>query len=420
MRDALSAAQGSLAARSAARRAAARRLADVAAALWAAGIVVGTLRPAPTQNPATALLLADVGRNLALFAPLGLLLGSRYALGAVLVAGALLAGGVELLQAAIPGRDASAVDFAADAAAVAAGAALARRVSLLDGRRAAWGAAAAGLAAASALLLPALALRPHLPRGVYYVAWNPDHPAYGPFPGEIRAASVAGVPIGASGAAPDSGLLRRALASGAPVVVEAVRRREPDGVAPMVRINDADHEILLVGADGDDLVVGLHSVGGTLGLEEPLLRGRGALAGVALGEPFTVALARRGLAWRARVGAAEVGPFGPTPGSVWRLWIHDERVAKGRRRGYDALSVGALFAAVGLFARGGRVALAGFAAPLAALAAAPVTGMAATPPGEWAAAGAGLVAGALAARAAARWLEPAGRPARPSPAGEAP
>jgi VanZ family protein len=185
----------------------------LAAGVWLAVILAATLTPLPNQTAQSAaspwwcvacgdLGAVDLAQNILLFMPLGVALaaGTRR-LGIVILIGASLSLGIELLQATlIAGRDASLGDLLANAVGSGLGAALRRNAPALayPGRAASrWLAAGAGLFALATLAGSAWLLTPSpLPRRAI-VSSAPRIALYDRFPGQILEA-------GASGRAGDS------------------------------------------------------------------------------------------------------------------------------------------------------------------------------------------------------------------------
>jgi VanZ family protein len=380
---------------------------------WLVVIGVATLWPAVlprvaldagVAGPPHLPELADVGRNVVLYAPLGFALGlGRHGLAVILALGVVLAVGVELAQLAIPGRDPSVADVAVDALAVAVGALLARRASASLRARGGLNALVLGVSGAGALLLPALALRPVAYSGFYYPAWTPDPPPLVQFPGRVVAARIGELPLPAAGRSPDWETLGARLAAGAPLAVRAVLDGPPGGVAPIVRVNGEGFELLLLAADGRDLVLRQRTRGDVLGFEAPLFTAAGSLGLVQPGATFDLELRSEGLGWQVRVGDGAPVSVGPTPGSAWRLWFRSAALPEALRRAVDALSVGLVFLAVGFWLRPSWAAGVGLLAVVSALLAGPgVGGLLPTPAREWAAAAAGLALGLALACAARR------------------
>jgi len=385
---------------------------------WLVVVLVATLwpffwldRPAPSLESGAARVvgrlpgLADIGRNVLLYAPLGLALAFRHwRLAAIVGLGAALASGVELAQIVVPGRDSSLADVVVDTLAVAAGALLARHVSVSSSQERGWNALVAGALGAVALLLPAVALRPVVSSGPYYPAWTPEPPPYVQLPGRVVAARIGEVPLPATGRVPEWGAPRAQLESGAPLAVRAVLDHMPAELAPIVRINGQGwFELILLAADGQDLVVRERGIGQLVGLEPPLFPAVGALRSVGAGAPFDLELRRDGLGWQVRVGGGASMALGPTPGSAWRLWVGSDPLSERTRRVLDALSLGLMFFAVGFWLRPTWPASAGLAVLGSALLAGPaVGGLLPTPTREWIAAGLGLALGASLGRLARR------------------
>jgi hypothetical protein len=368
---------------------------------WLLLVLSVTLIPAFGPGTAAGVArLADVVRNLVLFAPLGLLLGlSGSPIRKAALFGGLLSAAIETAQIWIPGRHPGVPDVAVDALGVALGAGFARALIGPFSRspaRSAWLALAAGVLAAAIFLLPGVLLRPAPPPSRYFTAWTPDYPRYVTFPGKVLEASIGDVPIEPSGPSRRSATLRKRLSDGSAIALRAVAQAREAGIAPLVRINDGRWEVLLVGVQGDDLVVRRHAVAADLGFEEPLFRLPEALAGVTPGRPFRVDLEPKGAAWQASVAGSAARSIGPTPASAWRLVADSDAFPEPLQRALDALALALVFGSIAIWFRPRGPAIAGLALALAALVLAPgLTGVVSSPPGEWVGVAIGLWGGAL-------------------------
>lgn len=369
-------------------------------ALWSLLVLSLTLGPGfGTGTPAAGASLADVVRNMLLFAPAGVLvvLSGRPVIAAALFA-VLFSTAIEIAQLFIPGRFPGVRDVVMNTLGATIGAGFAVATigpTFRSPARSARLALALGALGAGALLLPGILLKPAPSARSYHQAWTPVHPRYVPFSGRVLAASIGGVPIGESGPA-RSAALREKLLDGSAIEIRALRERTRDGVAPLVRLNDGRFEVLLVGVEGDDLVVRRHSLGAELGFEEPLFRSEGALARVEMGQPFELELVPRGLSWQVRVEDAAPQRFGPTPAAIWRLIADSDSFSESLRRGLDALVLALVFGTLAIWFRLRALAILGLSLVVGALFLGPgLSGLAASPPGEWLGVAVGLVGGSL-------------------------
>jgi hypothetical protein len=202
---------------------------------------------------------ADAVLNTLLFVPLGFGLGLLSpALWAGVIGGALTSGFVETVQVFVAGRDASLGDLLSNVAGAAAGALAGRhwRVWILPHAREArrlryaWAVGAVGSFVAAALLLA-----PALPQSTWYVQWTARLGHFAPYHGRIINTSLAGAPL-RPGPVRESRTALAQLRSGAPLTILFHAGPPPAELAPIVSIyDDAQREILVVGARGADLVV---------------------------------------------------------------------------------------------------------------------------------------------------------------------
>ena len=368
---------------------------------WLLAILAVTLVPAwGAGTAAGAAQSADVVRNLVLFAPLGLLWGlSGRTVRQAALAGVLLAAAIETAQIWIPGRYPGLLDVAVDGLGVALGAACGNALigpvfrSPVRSARLALG---AGCLTAAIVMLPGILLRAAPPPSRYFPAWTPDHPRYAIFPGRVLEATLGDLPIETSGPSARSAALRERLSDGSAIAVRAVAEGREPGIAPLIRINDASREILLVGVQGDDLVVRRHAVASDLGLVEPLFRLPDAVVAVPPGQPFRIHLEPEGAVWRASVAGWSNGWIGPTPASAWRVVADSDAFSETLRRGLDALALALAFSSIAIWLRPRALAAAGLVSALGALVFAPkLTGVVPSPPREWAGVAVGLGVGAL-------------------------
>ena len=345
--------------------------------------------------------LSDFIANVLLFVPLAAgLMVCGVAARRIVAAAFLLATAIELAQLAIPGREST----LGDVLAAALGAAL-----VVLGRRA-WPArrsVRAGLLAAAAALslvtLAGLALRPSLPPTVWYGQWTAALGQFEWYRGRLLRVTLGGAPL-ADGRFPDSRPVRAGLAAGEPLAVRAVAGPRTRRLAPLFSIADSAYrEILVVGADRDDLVLRVRTVAAGLGLAQPDIRWRGALAAARPGDTLAIGMRRNGRGYCLEVNGTERCGLGVTAGRAWALLRDVPELPAAAQAALDCVCVALLMLAVGLVTTrnaAGLVTALGALAGMAALP--PALGLLPTPALQLAASAAGFVAGRLAPGAGER------------------
>ncbi len=314
-----------------------RVLAGFAAAAATAVILALTLQPASaavdTREVLTTTCIicgsrgtADAILNVFLFAPFGAaLVLAGWRVGWVVLTAALLSTGIEATQLGLVGRYASVGDVIWNTT----GAALAALLAARAGSIRAWvvthrRAAGAALVALPVVVVGATAwlLLPAPQEGTYYGQWTADlGPSLGVYRGRIFQATIGDQPA-PSRRLRDSAASRRAILAGEPIRLRFVAGAPPARLAPIFSIYDGrHHEVLLLGAEGDDMVLRIRRKAEALRLDEPTLRWRGALAGIAPGDTITAALRRSG-PWGFCLKVTRPGPSadGCAEVGAWRGW----------------------------------------------------------------------------------------------------
>jgi len=313
-------------------------------------ILVATLRPVGGELPHGwnfALIEGDEGiaeilQNVLLFIPLGvaLALGNPRTLRNI-AAGALLSLAVEFTQQWIPGRDPSVGDLVFNTLGTAVGVLLVRTAPTWlwpPAGRAAWLSLASAALAATVWLGTGWLLQPLLPPANAVAIRNPDvgHDA------DLYAGHVLAV----------SGRLGVAE----PLRITATAGTRSRRLAPLVLMEEGSRRTL-IGVDRETLVLRNYSRSRLLGLDKPDLRARGALAGVAPGDTFTVTAWTDGkgpafcLALDEKEWEKKWCGLGYTIGAGWRLIFfrgHFPPLALGL---LDALWVAGTCLGVGFWAR---------------------------------------------------------------------
>jgi len=390
-----------------------RRLLVLLAAL---PIALATLPPSagPAEPLGTLCLVcgtrgaADIILNVALFAPFGAALAfwlRRERLAPVAL-GALVSIGIETLQLVIPGRDPNPGDVLANTLGAALGAGLVRLAPawIAPARPRARGLGAAALLGAGVTVAATGALlRPALPDTVYYGQWTADLGHLEHYRGRVLDARVgdAAVP---SRRFDDSDRLRDLIARGAPIRVTAIAGPRPTALAPIFSIyDDRRQEVLLLGADRDDLVFRYRTHGVRVRLDRPDLRLPGVLRGIRGGDMIRLAVERAGpgQALCLSAGDRHSCDVGFTAGRGWGLLLYREAIPGYGKRALDLAWLAALFAPAGFWLRRGREPVAAATLAVTGLVLIPpAAGLLATPPIEIAAALVGIGAGTAAGRAA--------------------
>ncbi len=299
-----------------------KQYAILAVALSTLAILVATLHTAGGELPTGWSLtisdgddaLAGLIQNLLLFIPLGasLVLAGVHPLVAVAI-GSALSCSVEFAQQWIPGRDPSLGDIICNANSTAIGVALvvfAPRWLWPPPRRAAWQALATACLAVLVWLGTGAVLRPIFPDPPYHDLWTPDWDFWGHYRGKVLSSQ-------GTISARD-----RTFALRATVVAPT---RPPGRDSPLVVIADSrGTNLLILGADGSDLLLLYHTRALPLTLEHPDLRWRGALARVAPQDTFTAQTWRGEHGVCLGVNSAQRCGYGYTIGDGWKLIFYPE------------------------------------------------------------------------------------------------
>jgi hypothetical protein len=277
---------------------------------WLGVLVVGTLTPGGMRDPARAggfslcLICGDTGGadavlNLILFVPLGVWVGLRRGPLAALLAGILLSSGIEIIQFWVPGRYSTLGDLAWNSLGATAGAtALSAVRSWLNGpqskaaRVVALGVPAVGLSALGFALEPARTTVP------YVAEWTPAGTYLEQYGGQILRPTLNGEPI-PNGPFPGDSDPDAVLAGDWTLEARVVMGVPPTSMAPILRMY-ADNGMLILGADGDDLVWRQRLLARVLHLSYTDFRAYGLLADHAVGDTIAVGAARSGCRRRTR------------------------------------------------------------------------------------------------------------------------
>ncbi len=240
--------------------------------------------------------LADALRNIALFGPLGFVLPR--ALGSTrvaLVALILLAVGIEVSQLVIPGRDSNPSDVLFNTLGGVLGVGLIRSLStwFVPGpapRRAFVALYCAGLLLAFGGV--GIASRPILPVGGVIGQWAPIRERHVPFAGLIHSVEIEGRTL-PSWAVPGGREMFRDFLDSRPLTVRFSRGTQTQGPQLLARVvMPGNRELLVLGIQGDGVVVRVRSGFTQLRLYEPVTTLPGVLTGVAAGDAVELSVFR--------------------------------------------------------------------------------------------------------------------------------
>ncbi len=346
----------------AARSRAARWLELAAFVAW--GVLVGalTLTPVSGWSPRMSggcLLCGEVGgadlvRNVLMFMPAGVYLARRgFSVVLGIGIGLLLSASIELAQWFVPGRHASARDVIVNGLGVGVGAVfyLALRYAILARARAV-------LIAAAALPVLGVAItgwlyRPVSTDGEYYAQWVPRRPYYARWNGALLGAEVNGIrtPIGRMR---ETAPVRSALERGGPVALR-LRRGQPTPslTAFYVVMDDIQREVLMIGGEGDDLVVRPRIVATDMRLDHPDLRFANYLARWTANDTLALEITTNDAGRVCVRDAAErICAARPSLGAGWAVVMWQGSLSHAAKRALDAATTLLLLAPLALIAAG--------------------------------------------------------------------
>ena len=254
--------------------------------------------------------LGELIANLILFIPLGvaLTLAGVKPL-RVVAAGALLSFTVEFLQQWIPGRDPSLGDIVANTNSTALGVLVvvaARFWLFAPARRSAWQALGTAVIAVLVWWGTAMMLRQTAPPLPYDVVLTPDLQGFGHYNGSVID-------------------VRPARTGGRLDITVTAATEPPNRSSPLIAILDRNGaRVHMLSVDHTDLTLRYHMPALDATLEQPDLRLRGALRGVAPGDTFTAATWHDSTDICLRVNATQRCGLGYTIGDGWKLIYYPE------------------------------------------------------------------------------------------------
>ncbi|UCC25134.1 MAG: VanZ family protein [Gemmatimonadales bacterium] len=329
------------------------------AGIWLGAVAVITLSPGPPPRPWTEEIptlclfcggrgAADAILNVVLFLPLGVLLGHWRGVAAAVLGGALASGAIETTQFFLPGRNPAMGDIVWNATGAAVGA-----LAGMGLRRWLWK-EPPRVAKVLAVALPALYLglagwmaHPAGTESRYYGQWTADLGFMDHYRGELLAAEIDGVPVpsgpyGLDDPVPD---VEREFRLEATVVKGPAPRR----IAPVVSVYDGtQQEILVLGAQGDDLIWRLRDRAKALGFDFREVRVPGALGSVSVGDTVEIRASRVGGSLCLGVAETSWCDLGFAPSRTWSYLMNLEGASPAFRALLDTAWMATLFFLVGL------------------------------------------------------------------------
>ena len=234
--------------------------------------------------------VADAILNVVLFTPVGVALAVLIRPARAILAGILLSVAIESAQLWVPGRHSSVGDLVFNTTGTLLGALLLAAVPmLLRPTRVAARRLALGWSAAVLLVLfgGLWLMQPSLPVANYYGQWTPRLGSYAFYDGQVVGARIGELAL-PSWRLDDSAVARDAMRAGS-LEVTAIAGNPPRAVAPIFSMADgAERQIMLLGADRDQLVFRYHTRAMQLRLDSPDHRFDGAFAGVVPGDSLEI------------------------------------------------------------------------------------------------------------------------------------
>jgi len=144
------------------------------------------------------------------------------------------------------------------------------------------------------------------------------------YPGQIVAATLDGLTIPA-GLSVESRRLRALLLSGAQLRVIAIAAAPVTAQAPLVTLHDAlRNEILLLAAQGDDIVFRLRTRAAAAELDSPAIRAHGVLRRLSPGSAMTVTMWRPGRSYCVDVNGHSACGLAYTLGVGWTFFVYSQ------------------------------------------------------------------------------------------------
>jgi glycopeptide antibiotics resistance protein len=144
------------------------------------------------------------------------------------------------------------------------------------------------------------------------------------YPAPFVSATLGGLPL-ASGLAAESSRLRAELLAGTPVTIKTIAVARVPSLAPLASLHDVNrNEILLIAAEGHDVIIRLRSRAAAAELDSPPVRAAGILRGVSPGDALTMTIGRSGGRLCVVVNERSECGLGFTLGMGWTLLAYSQ------------------------------------------------------------------------------------------------
>ena len=170
-------------------------------------------------------------------------------------------------------------------------------------------------------------------------------------PGRVLDASLDGLAIPA-GASAESAQLRERFLSGTPLRVHAVAGPPVPTQVPLVTLHDMfRHEILLVGAEQEDLLLRFRTRAAAAELDTPAIRVPGVMRGLSPGDNLVITMSRAGQGYCVDVNTRSTCGLGFTLGMGWTLFLYSQIPTGWPHPVLNALWMAALVFPTGFWAR---------------------------------------------------------------------
>jgi hypothetical protein len=171
------------------------------------------------------------------------------------------------------------------------------------------------------------------------------------YPGQILEASLNGLAIPA-GLSAESSRLRAGLLSGDPLRVRAIAAPPIASQVPLVTLHDAPrNELLLLAAEGDDIVFRLRTRAAAAELDSPAIRASGVMRDVHAGDHLAVTVSRDRRGYCVDVNGHATCGLGYTLGTGWTFLAYRQIPPGWAHLVLNALWMAVLLLPFGFWAR---------------------------------------------------------------------
>ena len=225
---------------------------------------------------------------------------------------------------------------------------------------------------------------PSFPDSVYYGQWTPLHRNLEPYGGKVIDASIGDIAL-PSRQLMASDSIRHLLRQGTPLTLLATVGPPGQSLASIFSIADDQwRQILLIGADRNDLVFHYRTQAVSVRLDQPEVRLAGRLSGLTPGDTLRIAVRGADPGYCIAVNELDRCRLGFDLGAGWSLLYTLDDLPEGLRRVLNAAWIGLLLFPFGYWSRSHAASIAGGVLIVLGLAAVPLlTGLLPTPASAW-------------------------------------